>query len=386
MNSLHDEFYRQQYLFLQNNGYDSYFVKSADYKNKFSWKKTYEGQEHINNHGQIVICALKTEPVATKILNHPFLKKENFTTDIHKVENSDSFIKNFFYYGQTYTTPLNLSGKNVTTDYLTYFYKNNPHLGSEILKNFYDVYGSISPSYQIFLDNIPTEDLIKTIHKFPISVWRLQDWDLKELGTYLENRVQSKEEMDSFWFKFLKNRKNQIKDPDFKMGPEVRDFLLNYYNENRTQLEPYFPICSYLEAHFVTPDIDPFEYTADISTTVKLNCHKLKELFMFDNWSAYTYALNIEILFNNMVSHYQLEEVIVKETESTSGILMVNFLHNNQSFGKDTITSNVFDFLNYIKTNQDFNINSDACQTWLMHRKLASIIPVKTNKMKKNKI
>lgn len=300
--------------------------------------------------------------VINKVTFNDIIKKNKNINFYFQDEESPLF---FIEYFEIYFQQQTLNNKK-------YLFKNIDLYTSKQWSNF----------FERLLNNIDcNKEVIKFIHTIPISVFRINKIQLNQIDNYLINREIDNKDIENFFVRFIKNRKNQIQDS--YIAPIVHEFLINKYGKDKEKLSPYFDFFNYIKSEFETIDFD-FEKTSDYLTFTRLNLKKISNVLCIPKLSESTLKLILEIFVYGMAKHYNFSEVNIDYWDKSKKVLEIR-IYSTDNFSKHDLEQNIKEFLNLTKESQNTQINQEFVQAFLMKKSLNNSLKTK-DAIKKNNI
>lgn len=227
--------------------------------------------------------------------------------------------------------------------------------------------------------------LVNLISSIPISVLEANNVDFQKIEDLFKERNAPKKEVDKFWFKFFKTRKNQIKYPS--VGPKVAQFLINKYGHNEEVLKPYFAFSNHVRSQFEEINFDLIEEGSKFVISFKINCKKASQMLCIPDHGEHKIANDISNFLYSLREINNWEKVKVSN-EDKKDIYEYTVYSCNEVSRDDTIKM-IKELLDFKKTNPDFFPNRVSVESWLLNRNLRDELPnqeVKSVQSKKMKI
>lgn len=243
-----------------------------------------------------------------------------------------------------------------------------------------------------FIDTLPTNNNIKLklIENLPVSTLEAYEVSFKFLKEIVEKSEYNEKEKDSFYLKFFKSRKNQLKG---NTGEAATEFLLSLYKESQEKLEAYFPFFPNINNHFNELDLN-IEESGYVVFSSRFNMRKAGNLL--GGLSETTVQEWTKLFSSSMAKKYGLWSVI-EEADKPKAIFEVRFYKSevnsvvSEDINLDNYKKHLKDFLIYMsQLSEKPKLNFEYITKWLFQKeltkKLESQNPTEQSKEKKLKI
>lgn len=249
--------------------------------------------------------------------------------------------------------------KNAPKDDKVWLLKNiDNHTQSLWLKQFNKVFSAISEN---------KKQLVDYLHMVPISVLEANTIKLSTIDSLLISEGLDDTENFNFYLKFFKARKHQIKDA--KVGPFVRDFLLDKYGRNEEKLTPYFDFFLYVKELFQEVELDFVEPNPKYTITSRINCRKAAKLLCIDNFDEDKIKNVISQFVYSMKDYKKISQVYVEDMDKSKGIIEIRCYTDTQ-FTQEELISNIKQYLLFKKNNLQVPTTKENVATWFMAMEL----------------
>lgn len=214
----------------------------------------------------------------------------------------------------------------------------------------------------------------------PVSELTIYGLSLTDLDNIITKKKLNQEEVDKFYVKFLKARKNQIKHAN--IGPRVKQFLMDKYGQDEEKLKPYFPFFNPIKEEFQEVELNIEEEVSEYITATRINCRKASQLICIPSLTEYLLKLEIQSFCAGLQKYKNFEKVVLDECASAKGIIEVR-TYSSFPFAKEELTELIKGFLRFKKVNQDMQTTPESVQAWLLKQDLQKQLPNKENQTAK---
>lgn len=277
-----------------------------------------------------------------------------------------------------------IDNNQIHMEFLSNFYQNSSKdIKKIIIKNINTLlHSNISNDFFNFIDKISknNNEIIQNIHYFPISVLSFNTLKLEDIYSYLIKKNIPKTDIDIFFVKFLKVRKNQIKDSI--NGPIVLKFLLDIYGRDENQLKHYFDFSNYVKSEFIPLELDFTEINFTNVITTRINCKKAAQLLCIPNYSEHIIKNEIINFVFYLKDIFNFENTITEDFNVSKNIIEVRCYTNN-NFSQKELNETIKEFLLFKKEEPTIQTNKNLVESWFLKKKLNSQL---TQKIEQNKI
>ncbi len=218
----------------------------------------------------------------------------------------------------------------------------------------------------------------------PVSEMTIYALHLPDLDELISKKNIPREDLDKFYIKFLKARKNQIKNAN--TGPGVKQFLIDKYGRNEEKLKPYFPFFNHIKEEFEEIDLNIEEEVSEYINATRINCRKGSQLICIPSMTEYLLKLEIQYFCTGLEKYKKFDKIMVDDVASSKGIIEVR-TYSSFPFHKEELSGLIKDFLRFKKMNPSMQTTSETVQSFLLNKDLQKQLPNKDNSiMKKMKI
>jgi small-conductance mechanosensitive channel len=284
---------------------------------------------------------------------------------LYNENNFSSFIKDTFF------RIFCIDNEEVPVDFFIKFYnKTTKEKKLELLKEIELVLGYSWSSYALkIIDNVSktNKEIISTLNSFPISVLDVTKINLQELHKFLTKNDIKSEELDNFYIKFFKSRKNQFKDA--RTGPIVLKFLLEVYGRDETKLKPYFEFSNHVKTEFKSVDLDFTDMLAKNVITTRINCRKASQLLCIPGYNENKIESEISSFVYCLENLLRFEEIMIESYDKQKSIIEVR-CYTNTDFKQEELNTLIKEYLLFKKTEPDFPTTTSNVGSWITQRNL----------------
>lgn len=306
---------------------------------------------------------------AQKALGNIFDSGNNFNS--YSTVHSENEFLNILTKSQSREIELSYDDQARTFDFFVKFFNQSTVENQTLLLKDIEAITNSKWNKYIFkvLDGISKDnkELIQNIHAIPISTMDISSVSLSDWKNYLSSKQIDDQELDKFFLKYLRIRKNQIKDS--YTGPQVKQFLLDHYGRNREKLEPYFLFFNHIKDEFEEISLDIEEMTSSYTTTTRLNCRKASQLLCIPKYTESEIKKEIESFCYGMMKYQNFDQVIVDEFDKPKNIVEVR-IYSSFPFEQKELNSLIKDYLLFKKSNPTIETNKNTVEKWLMQKSL----------------
>lgn len=267
---------------------------------------------------------------------------------------------------------------NIVIDFfIKKFNESNKEDKSFLAKNIADTAGNLWNKNLIKIlteINISSKELISTINQIPISVWEATSVNLNELDSCLSKQVKS-EDLDSFYIKFFKARKNQLKHS--KVGPIVRDFLIEKYGREEKILKPYFDFFNYIKDEFCEIELNFQEMNTKNTISTRINCRKASQLLCMDGFNEVKIREEVSKFVYAFKAYKQIEQLIIDDYDKSKAVIEIR-IYTDSDLTQEDLNKEIKEFLLFKKRNPDLETTKENIEKYLMKKDLDILLPNNT--------
>ena len=328
--------------------------------------------------------------IETKFYNNLFITKDiNYVNNLYKVDykllKNELELNSFLI--DKYISGINYEDKKIPIESFIYNYnKENSENQKLMLKNISNYIGYGWTDNIIYLLSKTTKnykEAVSVINSFSISTLHLSSIEFDKMDDLLESFSPKKEDIDTFWFKFFKARKNQSKNPLY--GHKMTSFLIKKYGRDENKLRPFFEFSNHIKSQFEEIDFKLEEEGARYVTAYRINCRKVAQALCIEDCTEAGIEGVIKTFTEGLTNFLNLESFKVVEYERK--ILEVRLYGNEKQYSQEEIVKLTKDFLLHKKSNPELKTTVESVNSWLMKKSLSEKLASDSNKTyKRNKI
>lgn len=337
-----------------------------------------EFYQYLLQNGFTVTKAKSNFGIVSYNLNKIYAYKSDNHEDLKSGEASNYYHEKFYSENQFKEFIQNkfhrihcIKHEHTELDFFIKFYKTTTKENRlELFKEIETILGYVwHKDFLKIIDSVSNnkKEIIANIHSFPVSVLKFQHVNLKNLHIFFMEHDFNEEELDNFYYKFFKSRKNQIKGPIY--GPKFRDFLLEIYGRNEEKLKPYFEFSNYVKQEFHNIDLNFIELISNNVIATRINCRKASKLLCIPYYGEIQINSEISSFVHAIKDFMNFDQVTVEYFDKPKCINEVR-CYTNTDFSKEELNNLIKEYLLFKKTEPNFETNKSNVEKWLMQRNL----------------
>jgi hypothetical protein len=234
---------------------------------------------------------------------------------------------------------------------------------------------------EIFSEILNTTKELNYLHSISISVWDIGKVPFKNLDKLISSKEINEKEIDDFYLKFFKARKNQIKDATW--GPKVKKFLVQKYGNNEEKLKPYCDFSNYIREIFEEIDLDIIEPVEKFTVLSQINYKKATNLLCMPKYDEKEIVKLITNFVSLMAKHKGISRTDVEDVGV--GVIEIRCYTNN-AFTQAELNKEIKDYLLFKKKNIDIPLNAQTIEKYFMVKELKSELEENKSVTKKMKL
>lgn len=342
---LHEDFILSFYRNLKDKGYQLYKGKTTYAGRIFACQK---GQEQELRQGWF--DNFSPEKIYNEVLLLEFVNRYN----IHHINLT------------------NENEKNVSLDFFVDYYKKTSSENQlQMLKLFEKFSGThlsaISLAYVVDRISNNPKEILNNLSKFPVSVLDIFTISVEDIHNYLKTKNIEADELDKFYVKYFRARKNQIKYPH--TGPQIKDFLLNLYGRDKEKLSPYFPFFNHIKQEFDEIPWEVDEMKSPYVVAIRINCRKASQILCIPNFHETQIQNEIQSFLYGLKNYKNLDEISMQDIDKNKKIVEFR-CYSQELIEQGELNNLIKDYLYFKRDNLEVETNSSNIAKWLMERDL----------------
>ncbi len=271
----------------------------------------------------------------------------------------------------------------LTKIFISSYKKGTVEVKEELLKEI-DLFFDNKWSYKILeiVDALSEnhKEASNIINTIPISTWNAKSVNYEKIDELLVKKNASEDDLLKFYVGFFKKRKNQLKSNI--VGFEFKQFIFGKFSSEEN-LKKFINISNYVKEEFLGNDFSINDISGIDTVVLKINCKKLLEQMCNPKYFVSTLEQDLYTLSNGIRKHKNLEFVEFENQDRKNCVVELKFFHKNAITQKE-VEDIVKDFLVFKKKEQEFEVNINSIESWLLKRDLENgLSPQKTEPKKK---
>ncbi len=295
---------------------------------------------------------------------------DNFSHEkIHNEALLLEFVKNYNIHHINLT---NEKEQNVPLDFFIDYYQ---HTSSENQLQMFKLFEKFTgvnfntDSLTYVLDRISnnSKEILTNLSKIPVSVLDIFTISVDDIHNYLKTKNIEAEDLDKFYVKYFKARKNQIKYPH--TGPKVKDFLLNLYGRDEEKLSPYFPFFNHIKQEFDEIPWEVDEMKSPYVVAIRINCRKASQILCIPNFHETQIENEIQSFLYGFKSYKNLDEISMEDVDKNKKIVEFR-CYSQEPINQAELNNLIKDYLYFKRDNLAVETNRSNVAKWLMERDL----------------